>query len=141
MTGPNLEPGRKALERLMEDTCKISIDPQSTGDDSFNQESGQYTPPPDDVRTVYEGDCLLSGQANVGREGNRTGGSFQIVGYKLQLPLSAPLIPVGAWVEITGSKRDPLSVGKKLQVAKPVYSTLTMTRSMTCVSEEEVPVV
>lgn len=138
MTGPNLEPGRKALEKLMDDTCRVTRDPSGTSDDAFNQDTGVYTPPPNDVSTVYEGKCLLSVQGNVGRDANRGGGTFQVVGYKLQIPVSAPALRVGDWVELLSSRRDPTSVGKRFQVGRPQYATLTMTRAATMTAEEMV---
>lgn len=140
MTGPNLEPGRKALERLMDDSCVITRDPSGTADDTFDQTTGAYTPPAGDVTTVYTGKCLLTAQSNVGREANRGGGSYAVVGYKLQIPVAGPLLHVGDWVKLTSSRRDPAQVGKKFQVARPQYSTLTMTRVATLVGEELVAV-
>ena len=140
MTGPNLEPGRKALELLMDDTCTITRDPSGTGDDGFDQATGTYTPPPSDVSTVYSGKCMLSVQGNVGREGSSGGGSFQIVGYKLQIPISGPELHVGDWVELTSSRRDPAQVGKRFQVTRPQYATMAMTRAASLTGEETVGV-
>lgn len=140
MTGPNLEPGRKAMERLMEDTCVVSRDSSGTNDDVFNQDTGVYTPPPNDVATVYTGKCLLSVQGNVGREAGRGGGSFQIVGYKLQIPISGPTLEVGDWVELTGSRRDPANIGKRFQVGRPQYGTMALTRAASLTAEENVGV-
>lgn len=120
----------------MEDTCVITRDSSGTGDDVFNQETGLYTPPPGDEATVYSGPCLLTVQGNVGREGNRGGGTMQIVGYKLQIPIAGPELEVGDWVELTSSRRDSASVGRKFQVMRPQYSTMAMTRAASLVSEE-----
>ena len=138
MTGPNLEPGRKALERLMDDTCTVFRDSSGTRDDVFDQTTGAYTPPPLDVVSVYSGPCLLTVQGNVGRDANRGGGSFQIVGYKLQIPIAGPNLEVGDWVTLDSSRRDPAGVGKRFQIARPQYSTLALTRAASLTAEEEV---
>lgn len=134
----SLEPGRRALENLMDDACTVTRDPSGTADDTFDQTTGAYTPPAGDVTEVYSGKCLLSFQTGVGREGNRGGGSFQTTGYKLQIPVSAPPLQVGDWVELTGSLRDSQQVGRRFQVESTQYRTLTLTRSANLVAEEEV---
>ncbi len=135
----DLSPGRRALERLMEDTCLITLDASGTSDDAFDQTTGLHTPPPGDVRTVYDGKCLLTSQGNVGREGNRGGGSFQVTGYTLQIPLSAPALPVGAAVQLTASRRDPNLVGRRFRIDRTTYSTTAITRKASLIAEEEVP--
>lgn len=132
----NLDAARRALERLMDDQVTITRDPQQTDDDTFDQATGQYTPPVGDVTTVYTGKALVSGRANVGTQGNRAGGSFQVVDYTLQIPIAAPALRAGDWVQVTSSLRDSTQVNKKFQIVAPIGGTLVFTRKATLIAEE-----
>lgn len=122
----------------MEDECRVTRDPSGTSDDTFDQDTGAYTPPPSDVADVYEGKCLLTTQSNVGRGSGAGGGSFQIVGYRLQVPIASEEIKKGDWVELTSSKLQAEKVGMKFQVDKTEYKTMALTQAVTLTSEEAV---
>lgn len=122
----------------MDDQVVIKRDPEGTSDDGFNQETGTYVPPLSDVQTVYTGPAMFTLITSVGRDGSRGGGQFAAVGYKLSIPLEAPELKRGDWVEVTASLRDPELVGKRFQIDTPQYTTLAYVRRATLISEEVV---
>jgi hypothetical protein len=124
-TGPNLEPARRAVEKLMDDTCRITSDRQGSGDDALDQETGQIVRPADDDEPVYEGKALFSAISGTGRNG---GQAFAIVNYNLAIPLSAPELTRGMRVEWTSARRDGRAVGEVFYVEYPIYKTMAASR-------------
>ena len=61
----NLKGAQRAVEGLMRDGCRIQRDEEGTGDDIWDDVTGTYTDPVNDLSLVYEGKCMFS-SINIG---------------------------------------------------------------------------
>ncbi len=132
-TGPNLATARRAVERLMDDTCVVTRDADGTLDADFEEATGRLLPQAPE--TLYVGPCkvksegLLSGTHGA-QEG---GGTINPRIYTGAIPLdidgvATPVFQVGDLLTITSSRRDPELVGRAFRVGETRYGTFSVSR-------------
>lgn len=133
--GPDLDPAREAVERLMDDTCTITA---FDGREALDPDTGVVVRFPGEE--IYGADTLGSDDRELGgmckirpdnaiHQDDNRGGSPQRVGaYILTLPWDAPEIPLGATATITSSRRDPQLVGREYTVTTVHRSTMLIQR-------------
>lgn len=129
----NLAPIRKIVEDLtMGDTCLITVDPEETADDVWDEETGTYVPGVGDRTTVYEGQCSVYPFSGVVQEEERGGEQVQSTRYWLGVPVSEEFTcPVEALVEITEvdpDQGDPQLVGRFFVVDGQEWQTMASSR-------------
>lgn len=141
-TGPDLNNARAAVERLMDDTCTITIDAQGAGDDVLNDADGSLTPPDPDASTIYDdtttgdGGRALGARCKVSPAGlapqTIIEGDVDISQrvYNGSIPWDAPMPPVGGVLKVTSSRRDPQLVNEEFQIRSVVVSTFLVARKM-----------
>lgn len=114
-------------EQRMRDTCRVSV--LSGSDGPLDPDTG--LPVSGAAQVVYEGPCRLR---MLGRAATSGQGSTQVAGDvvvtstpMLHLPVSAPHVPVGAVVVITGVPTDDpaghLRLGQRLRVTGLTFGT------------------
>lgn len=117
------------VEDLMVDTCRFTVDPAGVRDDVLDPVTLTLTPAGGVVE--YEGPCKLSARAPAGQTTQTRvdeGGHDEWAGrFRLGLPLTAPVPPPAAVVEIVTS-RDPWLVGQSLTVIGAVGGTYKLSR-------------
>lgn len=143
MPGPNLQPARDALDRLMEDTCVIVRDQDGTGNLVLNEATGALEPTYDDEAVVYGpatrgdggrelgGRCMLVPGGLQRREDSAGGQDLDVKVYTLTIPWDAPMPQYGDTVLILSSRRDPEMVGQQLRLrGNPDVSTFLVSRQL-----------
>jgi hypothetical protein len=121
----NLSGVRRVAEQFMQDSCQIVRDVERTHDDIWDPVTGLYTLPAGDNAIVYDGQCMVSGQAGARQT---IGGEyvFEQV-YWLSIPLdSDPVLPLDR-VVITESEDFEL-LDKKFIVDDQVFGTFTVSK-------------
>lgn len=112
MRGGVLAMGRRQAERLMEDTCRITSDGETTWDEATlsNVEGPRVT--------VYEGECRLLSPYRAPTTASTPGQVQAVQLSRLSLPVATSLgILEGMEVEYLTSESDPDLVGKKFRIA------------------------
>lgn len=127
----DLGPLRLLIESRMIDTCTITRDPEGSGDDVLDQNTGALTPQAGDESTVYTGACLLY-PAGRRQESQFTEGSRAVSehSYDLRIPWDAAEPDVGDVVTLSVSTHDPTLVGRPLRVRSVARSTLLTSRDL-----------
>lgn len=126
---PNLAAGRRALDRIMIDTCRITYDRPGRGDDTWNQATMEYTPGPNDDVVLYEGKCKFTAvqqRADIPRVEGDVVAITRL--YTFSIALDAPPIPPGSVVEVLSSVRAPTAVGQKFRVLNETEGTFQVSR-------------
>jgi hypothetical protein len=129
-TGPDLTGARAAVERLMDDTCTISSDPEYTADDTLDEETGELLRPAPDAATVYDGPCLVSAERITPSSSAEGGTTIETRVYHGLLPWNAPVPVVGSLLTVTSSRRDPELVGKVFIVRGVAFKTKLVSRRL-----------
>lgn len=122
--------GRALAERLMQDTCRVTV---RSGETTWDEELGREVPTPPTV--FYEGRCRF--QIPPYRDADKPAAGeylWTIQDIALQLPMDAPIPPVDADVEALTCALDPLMVGRPFRVRAPVPpKTHATRRTVACV--------
>lgn len=134
-TGPNLAPAKRAVEKLMDDTCTITVDEHGVLDGTVDQDTGRLVKRDPHPGLIYDGPCKVRSEGLVsGTHGAPEGGStINPRIYTGAIPLDidgvlTPEIPVGAVLVVTSSRRDPELVGKEFRVGETRYGTMVVSR-------------
>ncbi len=120
---PNLSMGETFIEGFMTDECLITRDPEGGGDDDYDWNTGEITPPTPDFVTIYSGKCNYKWI-------NARDLEFEIQGqdefrkvYKVMVPIDVDNLKVGDVFQLTSVRRDELLLGIPMRVAQVVGST------------------
>lgn len=111
---------RKRAESRMTDTCRITR--PGDGDPVFNNETGQYDPPP--PVTVYEGPCRIPPRGMSSSQAEAPGVSWTVGEFPLDLPVTHAgyttdeHVAVGQTVEYLAAEHDTDLVGRKFGVVE-----------------------
>lgn len=129
-TGPNLAPAKAAVERLMDDTCTITRDPQGEDDSQFDGNTGQLFADQGDPEPVWTGRCKVSSAGLIsGTHGEQEGGATVNARiYEGAIPIDAPEILIGDVLTLESSRRDLLLVGKQFRVTDVRYGSFSVSR-------------
>lgn len=132
-TGPNLDPARRAVERLMDDECVVIRDASEgedhTDDDELDQETGALVPPDGDVAEVYAGKCFISAPGGIGiGDRLRVEGGVSLTErvFQLSIPMDSPVLKRGDLVRVTASRRNSHLVDQEFRVRDSVESTFSV---------------
>lgn len=126
----NLDGPRAAVERLiLVDECAVTFDPEGAADDTWDDETGTYTPPVGDVNTLYEGNFAFSA-INVTMQSEYGGQLSQQSAYQLSFPTDAPEFAPETVVTVTAVHvgGDASAVGEVFRIEEELKSTYTVTR-------------
>lgn len=126
----NLDGPRATVERLiLVDQCEVTFDPEGTSDDTWDEETGTYTPPADDVQPLYTGDFAFSA-VNVTFQSEYGGNLEQQTAYQLSFPVSAPEFQPETVVTVTAvhTGGDASAVGEVFRIEEELKATYTVTR-------------
>ncbi len=115
----------------MSHSCTITVDPQGTRDDVFDPDLGTTAPPASDASTLYTGPYLLTDSGLQDRSDAQGGGTDYAARYTVSVPLSAPLVPLGAVCTLTTS-RDASLTGQRLRVVSVSGGTFAIRRRFGC---------
>lgn len=124
----NLEPARRQIEALMDDTCTITHD-TGTADDAFDEASGKHYPADPDIDTVYEGKCKITAAGGTDRT-EEAGALPAKSAYRGSIPVGSPPVPLGAKLTVTASLRDPELVGRSFTVRGVIANTMLVQRRL-----------
>lgn len=132
-TGPNLENGRKAVERLMDDTCDVYL-PASPHTSSMDPVTLQLSS--DSVglgsKIYNNGRCSFKDAMSNSRGGPvqpEGGQMLTITATQIGFPLGdvpAGGFPTGCIVVWRSSRRFPLGVGNQYTVREPIEKTMAV---------------
>ncbi|WP_423058703.1 DUF6093 family protein [Brevibacterium linens] len=103
--------GRARAEQMMKDQCII----RRVIGETTDRETGKVVPVYD---AVYNGRCKLQSYEGYEQEKNTAGTALTVQRMSVHLPVGAYRINVGDFVEITGSRMDPLLVGRKFRITQ-----------------------
>lgn len=106
---PVVEAGRRAAERRMTDTVRIT----RTDPDQVDELTGRGV----DV-TVYEGRAKVQGYTAYETRAEVAGATVVIQRSGLHLPVGAYRMRVGDVVEVTATATDPFLVGRRYRIAQ-----------------------
>ncbi|MET7395618.1 DUF6093 family protein [Dactylosporangium sp. NPDC005572] len=121
-----LAAGRRAAERGMVDTCRIT---RVTAVDT-DETTGETTSV---VETLYDGRCRVQRRGSEAQRENIGEASLVLLRVELQLPMSAAGLREGDDVEMTTSVNDPDLVGRTFRVRDVPDKTDATARRLTCV--------
>lgn len=125
---PDLSSARAAIEALMIDRVRVTNDAYGVDDATFNDTTGQYDQA---VPTVlYEGKGKVRPSNQAEREQIEGGSPNTVMKYIVGIPISAPAIPIGAYVEVLTSVRDTSLVGRKMLVTAAPGNTMAIQRKL-----------
>ena len=110
--GAALLRGRRAAERMMVDTCTVTVQGVPVTDDA-----GKVTMPAGAL--VYEGRCKLQDGTAMAARAEAAGHRFTIERKELHVPAGIPGLGVGMLVEIIESAFQPTLVGEKYRLVEP----------------------
>lgn len=124
-TGPDLSFAQQAIERLMDDTCRIERPASGPRD---VDEDGNLLPagPP---QLIYEGICKVAPLEATTVEEVQYSQDLTSP-YEVTIPLDTPVFREPDEVTILTSRRDPMLVGKLLIVRRVPYSTFAVQRKL-----------
>ena len=103
--------GRRKAEALMHTKCVIR---RVTGE-TTDRETGKVVPVYSDM---YTGKCKMQSYEGYEQEKNTAGTSVTVQRMSCHLPVGAYRVNVGDIVEITGSRIDPMLVGRKFRITQ-----------------------
>jgi uncharacterized protein DUF6093 len=140
----NLLPIRKLVEGLtMNDTCLISSDPELTSDDTWDEETGTYTPPDPDRVTIYEGQCTVYPMSANTRDEEQGGEQMSATRYWLGIPMSAEVTVKPEYLVVITAvdprQGDPELVDQMFIVEDQEFNTMAATRRFMMKKLLEVP--
>ena len=121
----NLDSLKRFVEEQMTDECIVRRDAGRTTDDTFNEDTGSYTPV-DNNSIVYRGKCFV---ATAGWQAQRqlsAGDNLSITYNLLNLELGSIQLVENDVVEITRSMRSSELVGMKFLVIAPISSSFAV---------------
>lgn len=129
----NLAPIRRIVQELtMNDECLITSDPEGTGDDVWDEETGTYVKPVNDRVTIYEGPCSVYPFSIVIQEGERGEEEIMESRYWLGVPMDAEIEPPPeSLCEITAvdpDQGDPALVDRVFVIDEQEFQTLASSR-------------
>lgn len=140
-------PREIAAEKVLLDRCRILRDEEGTADDTFDPDTLDWGPPPNDNLTIATdlpskfkhqvrgpGVTLESGNPTVLTEYEV---SFE--GWRLATDPGKELLLPGDWIEVLLSVYSPPLTGKWLRVIEPVYGTITVFQKARAVLRREGP--
>jgi len=128
-TGPDLEPGRLAVEALMDDTCTVTRPAVKGGAVELDPTTLRPLPGSGAVG-LYDGPCTISAADTTAQEGTIGAQAQTRTRYKVKLPIngSPAGIRSGDVIALTSSRRDPASVGRTYVVDEEVTGTMSVSR-------------
>lgn len=134
--GPDLSPAKAAVERLMDDTCTITRNPDGLADAELDQDTMELVDPAG-LTTVYGPNkkCSVSAPGGIGiGDATREQGGEQFVlrVYQVTIPLESAEVLKGDKVRIVSSRRDRLLVGQEFTVRDIVYGSMSVSRKLIC---------
>lgn len=126
---PNVAAARTVAESAMVDTCQVFRDPEGTGDDTLDEDTGILTPAPTDDDPIYDGPCMLTTAVRESTDGE--GGALVYRRLKsARLPVSAPQLLYGDVLVVTVAANDPQLVGRRARVLDSEVNTFAVTRKL-----------
>lgn len=125
---PNLDGAREAINRLLGDRCVIRFDADGRRDDVLNEDTGIMEPPAGDAPTIWAGPCKV--RVDNSDVVDEVGKRLDFSRYTVTLPWDAPVIPIGAEVEIIDSARDRQLVGMRASVRGVERKTFLVSRRL-----------
>lgn len=145
-TGPKLDAGRRAVERLMDDACVITRPPLD-GTGTLNTQTGNVETASDtmiynaastgeDGRSLADADvqggmCMVSSFGERQPSWRSEGGAIVLnENMALKIPVDAPLVKKGDEVWITSSRRDPQLVNNRYRIEAIVEKTFAISRRL-----------
>jgi hypothetical protein len=153
--GPDLTSARRAVERLMDDTCRVW--PPDYHDSWAIDPDTLKLSPPAGAAPLYEGRFKFADAQNRGGNfGSEGGAPLAFAGKKASFPLQliddagnlvldggglpqdVPQFPEGSEIEVTSSRRDPSVAGTWFVVTEPVSKTMATSRQVLCTRRDRV---
>lgn len=129
----------------MDDACVATFNSRS--DDVLDESTGKVIP--GSPVTLYDetttgaggrsladddgtgGKCKVTKASNTADSAGFTEEGGETTGldlYRFSTPWDAPVLPIGAVVKITSSRRDPDLVGQEIEIKRPIFSTFLINR-------------
>lgn len=142
VTGPDLTGARLAIEKLMDDKCRIVRDVEGDLDDVLDEDTGLLAGPFGDTGIIYDdttlgdagrdldGRCTVTPADRVPRIVESAGEPVMVQQYQASLPWDAPVIREGDTLEVTASRRDAQLVGVTLVVIEVFKTTYLISRKL-----------
>lgn len=129
LTDTQLAAMRATAESTMTATCAIRTDPEGTGDDTLDQNTGQLTRPVGEPSTIYTGKCRVAPewQGQTDSEGRRI---YTERNYSASIPWNAATPQVGSAFVVTASPNDPALVNRDMRVMTVEARTFAIERRM-----------
>ncbi len=140
LTGPNLNPGRIRLERLMDDTCVIVRNPLGLRDGVYNAATRVVAPSATTV--IYDASSIgtgafglrpHNGKCKVSSLSDSQPRTLELAGttidarvYRFSIPVDTPPLSVGDRAFIMSSRRAPNMVGAEFIITEVITSTFAM---------------
>lgn len=129
---PDLTLARSTMESTFDSTCTISSDPQAESDDYFDDATLTRSKPVGDATAIYAGACMIRPAPGLGQRTEQEGEAASFVDvFRLRIPVSATVIPVGATVSIDSCPNDPAMVGRTFNVQQVEGGTFAVSRILT----------
>lgn len=111
--------------------CTITSDPQAESDDLFDDTTLTRSKPVGDASTLYSGPCMIR-PAGLSQRAEQEGEAASFVDiFRLRIPVSATVIPIGATVTIGSCPNDPSMVGRQFNVQQVEGGTYAVSRILT----------
>lgn len=144
LTGPNLNPGRVRLERLMDDTCIIVRNPLGLRDGVYDEATRVVAPSA--MTIIYDASSIGTGQFGTRSHNGKckvsslrdsqprtleiADTSIDARVYRFSIPVDTPLLAVGDRSYIMTSRRNPNMVGVEFVVTGVIASTFAMSNKV-----------
>jgi len=126
---PDITAARRVAEGAMVDTCQVFRDPEGSGDDVLDPDTGLLAPAAGEGDPIYDGPCLITTVAGVS-----TGEEGEAQVYRrlrgARLPVSAVELRYGDVLVVTHSVNDPGLIGRRARVLDSEAATFAVTRRL-----------
>lgn len=125
----NLPSLTRLNEKYMKDECTVKRDPQLETDDTWNDTTGEYTPPVGDKDTVYSGKCMFYTD-RMFRDNEKGGAYDNVSGYWLEIPKTVTDLKPEDEVKCTVCPGDPGMVDRVFYLDTMESETFATARRM-----------
>jgi hypothetical protein len=125
----NLKGIQKFIEGEMVDKVHIVHDPEGTKDDTFNKQTGQYVPGPNDQIEQFDGPALIT-QLNVfPSQSQQAGGTALQTDFEIHIPLNSPPLTLYSIITVIECMRIPSLVGQEFRVRSLEANTFSVSQA------------
>jgi hypothetical protein len=128
-----------AVAPLLTDTAVITRDIEGTGDDVFDENTGQYTTPDGDTTSVYEGPALVTAMSGTDTDPDGAGGvAWYPQRYRARIDAATDAVRIGDRFRVTDSD-DPHLAGREFLVVDVLDAGHQITQRLTLEARDRGP--